>query len=425
MSGTDLTATSAAPALAWPHDRQRMWTVILRVALIVNVIGASSNFHEQILPTNLAWIQQSIGVACWIAIIIAARAARPAPVAAFGFDTWALVSFYGYVVISVLWTDLAPASTMKAVAMTITTVGAFTLASRCRLQDVIYDVNLGLLVLTIASIVVVIVAPDIGVASNWMQAGNWQGVFESKQSLGVLGGMAMFFAGYLWLTRGASWIYGLSLLCAAACAIGSESRGGGGLALLSCAIVFLAGRSRNVAKVLSFAPLLIMTVATLMIAYLYATGADAFQIGDTRVDFTERTFIWQHALAHLDEHPLFGFGLGGFWSIGDIYIAFERHHGWVLDNFHSGFVAILVELGVVGYAWFTLCTLLFAVRLTHAIANGTMERSRIVALIGFMTMGYQINVTEWMFIKSTSFIAILVLVFAFNATRGPTRGDLA
>jgi uncharacterized membrane protein len=54
-----------------------------------------------------------------------------------------------------------------------------------------------------------------------------------------------------------------------------------------------------------------------------------------------------------------------------------------------------------------------------------MERSRIVALIGFMTMGYQINVTEWMFIKSTSFIAILVLVFAFNATRGPAREELA
>jgi exopolysaccharide production protein ExoQ len=416
LSETGLTAAPGAPAWALPHDRSRMWDAILRATIIVNVIGASSNFHPDLLPTALSWIQQYVGIACWIVTIVAARAARPAPTIALGSDAWALIVFYGYAIISVLWTDMTPASTMKAVALAISTFGAYTLATRWRLQSLIDDINTGLLVLTIASIVVVITMPHIGIASGWLQVGNWQGVFESKQALGVLGGMAMFFAGYLWLTRGPSWLYALSFACAATCAIGSESRGGGALALLSCAFVFLAGRSRNIAKVLSFAPLLIMIIATLMIAYLYATGEDAFPIGDTRVDFTERTFIWQHALARIDQRPLFGYGLSGFWTIGDIYVAFERQHGWILDNYHSGFVAILTELGVVGYALFTVCTLLFGVRMATAIDRGEMERSRIVALIGFMTLAYQIDVTEWMFLKSTSFVAVLILVFAFNAT---------
>jgi exopolysaccharide production protein ExoQ len=415
LSEAGLTAAPGAHAWAQPHDRSRMWDAILRATIIFNVIGASSNFHPDLLPTALSWVQQYVGIACWIVTIIAARAARPAPSIPIGSDAWALIVFYGYAIVSVLWTDMTPASTMKAVALAISTIGAYTLATRWRLQSLIYDINIGFLVLTIASIIVVIALPDIGIASGWLQVGNWQGVFESKQSLGVLGGMAMFFSGYLWLTRGASWLFALSFLAALACTVGSESRGGGGLALLACVCVFVAGRSRNVAKLLAFAPLGIMAIASVMTFYLYATGADAFQIGDSRIDFTERTYIWQHALSYLDQRPLLGFGINGFWTNGDIYIAFERAHGWVLDNFHSGYVAILTEFGLVGYAMFGICTMLFGVRLGQAIDSGEMERSRVVALIGFMALAYQIDVTETMFMRSTSSIATLILACAFNA----------
>lgn len=411
MSGVGLTADT----LAAPRDLGRTGQAILRGTLIVNVIASTSNFHEALLPPSLSALQQYIGVLCWVVIIAAARLIRSAEAPRFGSDTWALVIFYVYAVASVLWTDMSAASVMKSAALAITSLGAFTLATRCRLQDVIYDFNLGLFVLNLASIAVVIVRPDIGIASGWSQVGNWQGVFESKQSLGVLGGMAMFFSGYLWLTRGASWLFALSFLAALACTVGSESRGGGGLALLACVCVFVAGRSRNVAKLLAFAPLGIMTIASVMTFYLYATGADAFQIGDSRIDFTERTYIWQHALSYLDQRPLLGFGINGFWTNGDIYIAFERAHGWVLDNFHSGYVAILTEFGLVGYAMFGICTMLFGVRLGQAIDSDEMERSRVVALIGFMALAYQIDVTETMFMRSTSSIATLILACAFNA----------
>jgi exopolysaccharide production protein ExoQ len=161
-----------------------------------------------------------------------------------------------------------------------------------------------------------------------------------------------------------------------------------------------------------------------MIAYLYATGEDAFDISGTRIDFTERTFIWQYALAHFDERPILGFGINGFWTNGDFYQAFERSHGWVLDDFHSGYVAILTETGLVGYAAFAVCTLLFGVRLAASIEEGTMARSRVVALIGFMTLIYMIDLTETIFLRSTSFMSTLIPAFLVNSAM-PTAGPEA
>ncbi len=419
MSDAGLTSAPAAPAWTGPRDRRALYGTMLRCALLLNVVGATSAFNSALIPSGLSSIQQYLGVICWILIIAAARGARAGVTTVFGSDTWALIVFYSFAVMSVLWTDMTMASVMKAVALTITTIGAFTLASRARLQDVIHDVNIGLLILNVASIVVVITMPTTGIAVGWGQEGSWQGIFESKQSLGVLGGMAIFFSGYLWLTRGASWLLAVSFICAVICTIGSGSRGGGAVALLSCVSVFLAGRSRNIAKLMAFAPLLIMGIGTAMISYLYVTGEDAFPFGDTRLDFTERTFIWQHALAHIDQSPLLGFGINGFWTNGDIYGAFKRDHGWVLDDFHSGFVSILTELGLIGYTIFAICTLLFALRMASAVDHGDMERSRIVALLGFVTLAYQIDVTETLFLRSTSFLATLILVFAFNATLRP------
>jgi len=397
--------------------------LILRMATVANVVVSMSNFHEALLPPSLSSLQQYAGIALWLVTIWVALGMKPVLELRVSTDAWAIVIFYGFAITSVLWSDLSISSIMKAAALFVTSTGAFMLATRLDLQDIIFDVNIGLLVLTVASIIVVVMLPDIGVSQDWSHEGNWQGVFVSKQSLGVLGGISMFFSAYLWLTRGRSWLFAVCFLLAAACAFGSESRGGGALALLACVCVFFAGRSRGVAKALAFAPFAILLVATTMIAYLYATGEDAFDISGTRIDFTERTFIWQYALAHFDERPILGFGINGFWTNGDFYRAFERSHGWVLDDFHSGYVAILTETGLVGYAAFAVCTLLFGVRLAASIEEGTMARARVVALIGFMTLIYMIDLTETIFLRSTSFMSTLIPAFLINSAMPTARPE--
>jgi len=49
-----------------------------------------------------------------------------------------------------------------------------------------------------------------------------------------------------------------------------------------------------------------------------------------------------------------GFGLNGFWTDSNIYYQYQRLHGWVLDNYHSGYIAIIVETGIIGFILFTV-----------------------------------------------------------------------
>lgn len=400
--------------LASPADAAALR--IIRWATVANVVASTSAFHESLLPPGFSPLQQYASIALWLLITVAAMFVRPRLAWRPSTDTFAVLAFYGFAVLSVLWTDLSLPSLMKAAALLITSIGAYFLASRLALEDIIAEMNKGLLVLTVASVLIVIFVPSIGVDESWSHEGNWQGVFASKQALGITGAIFMFFSAYLWLVRGGRLQFAVSFGAAAACAIGSESRGGGALALVACACVYAAGRSPHIARTLAFVPMAIAIFATGLISYLYATGADAFEVFGARIDLTERTFIWQHALAHFDERPIFGFGINGFWTSKEIYLEYLRAHGWVLDNFHSGYVAILTETGLVGYALFMLCTLLFGLRMSTSIDNRTMRRSRIVALIGFMVLIYMIDLTETIFLRSTSFTATLILVFFLNAS---------
>lgn len=389
---------------------------IIRLATVANVIATTSAFHESLVPPSLSSLPQYASIALWLTITVAALFVRPQLVLRLSTDTCLILTFYGFAVLSVLWTDLSLPSLMKAVALFITSTGAYFLASRLSVEDIIDEMNKGLLVLAVASIFLVIFVPSIGVDEAWSHEGNWQGVFASKQALGITGAIFMFFSAYLYLIRGGRWRFLISFGAAAACAFGSESRGGGALALMACACVYVAGRSPRIAKMLAFAPLGLVFFASFLISHLYSTGADAFYVFGTKIDITERTYIWQFALAHFDERPIFGFGINGFWTTKELYLEYLRSHGWVLDNFHSGYVAILTETGLVGYTLFALCTFLFGLRIAASVDNQSMKRSRIVALIGFMVLIYMIDLTETIFLRSTSFIATLILVFLFNSS---------
>ena len=75
------------------------------------------------------------------------------------------------------------------------------------------------------------------------------------------------------------------------------------------------------------------------VAYLVTTGNDSIRVFGYNVNFTERSFDWQYALSHWSERPYLGFGLNGFWTNPDIYKKYRRLHGWVLDNYHSGYIS--------------------------------------------------------------------------------------
>jgi exopolysaccharide production protein ExoQ len=390
---------------------------VMRLSIPLNVLFSTSTFNPEIWPVNQPFLQQAISLGLWVLLICASAFAKPVFLSTPGTDTIVFIAFYVYAIASVLWTDLLPDSLMKSVALAITTFGAYRLATRLGIKEIITATTQGLWFAAIASLYYVIFLPDIGLDHSYFHDGQWQGIFESKQTLGVLGAHLMFFACYRGLT-GSGWlVFFVTFLPAIACVAGSESRGGGALAVAACVALLLSKKFDRWTRVLAAAPFVMCLLAMMLIGYMYLTGYASIHFFGTEIDFTERTFIWQHALSHFGDAPLFGFGLNGFWTIQKIYDAFEQNHGWVLDNYHNGYIAILIETGLVGFSLFFLSSFLFAKRIGCLMVTGSLPRAHCAAIVGFMALSYQINFTETTFLRSTSFDAVLLVTLVFMACR--------
>jgi exopolysaccharide production protein ExoQ len=399
-------------------DVERAAKAIINWSITINVVASMGTFNAALLATELTNLQQVAALSMWAVLIYASAFVRPSLRLEFNPDMIAVVAFYVLAAISVFWTSLSPASLMKSSALVITTFGAFCLITRVDIDDIVKSTSRGLFILVAASVFCAIFAPDIGVDHSWMHNGQWQGVYESKQTLGFVGAYLMFFAGYRKMT-GQGWgTFLVTFLLASTCVVASESRGAGAVAMVAGALLFTSLRSTRCMKVYAVLPFMMCIMAGFLILYLYSTGYDAIYLFDSKLDFTERTYIWQYAISHFNDAPLLGFGINGFWTIPSIYDYFEQNHGWVLDNYHSGYIAILIETGFLGYLVFTASVFLFSDKVLYLISTRSINRCHCALIIGFAVLNFQTNFTETIFLRSTMFTSVLLLAF-FLATCRP------
>lgn len=390
-------------------DVQRAAKAVINWSITINVVTSMGTFNTALLATELTNLQQVAALSMWAVLIYASAFVRPSLRLAFNPDMIAVVAFYVLAAISVFWTSLTSAALMKSAALVITTFGAFCLITRVDIDDIVKSTCRGLFVLVAASAFCAVFVPDIGVDHSWMHNGQWQGVYESKQTLGFVGAYLMFFACYRKMT-GQGWLnFLVTFLLASTCVIASESRGAGAVALAAGALLFTSLWSTRCMKAYAVLPFVMCIMAGFLILYFYLTGYDALYLFDATIDFTERTHIWQYAISHFNDSPLLGFGINGFWTIPSIYDYFEQSHGWVLDNYHSGYIAILIETGFLGYLLFTASVFLFSDKVLYLISAQLINRSHCALIIGFVVLNFQTNFTETTFLRSTMFTSVLML----------------
>jgi O-antigen ligase len=427
MASLQTEADSGAPESAIWTTRGVGVEKVARVAIVgsvtINVVASMGTFNTALLPAELTYLQQAVAILMWGVLIYASAFVRPRLRLQFNPDLLVLVAFYAFAVVSVFWTSLNVAAIMKSLALAMTTFGAFCLITRIDMDEVVRATALGLLMLVAASAFCALAVPDIGIDHSWMHNGQWQGVYESKQTLGFVGAYLMFFACYLKM-KGQGWTAFLAMfLLASTCVLASESRGAGAVALAACALLMTSMWSVICMRLYAVLPFVMCLLAGALIFYFYATGYDAIHIGDAAIDLTERTFIWHYAISHFDDAPLLGFGINGFWTIPSIYDYFEQNHGWVLDNYHSGYIAILMETGFLGYLLFSASVLLFSNKVLHLISARAIDRSHCALIIGFIVLSFQTNFTETTFLRSTMFTSVLLVAFLFATCRPVPQTD--
>jgi O-antigen ligase len=141
--------------------------------------------------------------------------------------------------------------------------------------------------------------------------------------------------------------------------------------------------------------------------------ADKIGVLGTTINTSNRTTLWFYGLDQLGQRALLGFGIEGFWTPERIQ-AFKDIYGWVLDNFHNGYITILIGGGIVGIL-LLLLAISFIV-LLFMVSIGNLRDPYLTLAFGYTNMFLVGNLVENELGRSTSpqFIMFLIIPFALR-----------
>lgn len=332
---------------------------------------------------------------------------------------WVLLAgFLLYTSVSALWSDGGITAMIKAGLIFSALLVTICLAYEVGLAGMLRVFYNSLSIFILLSVLVVIFNPERGIQRGWGVEGDWRGIAAQKNGLGAIASL-VFVASLALpvLTRPdgryklLSWGVRLSIvLMSAICMVFSSSRGAMVISGVGVALVLAARAPRSVQRVCLIAlPVAVIPIAVYVLSTLSINGDFIHVLGVT-IDSSSRITLWLYGLTQLGGRELLGFGVDGFWTPERVQ-AFRDVHGWVLDNFHNGYVAILVEGGIVGISLLLLAVGFLLVLYLVAIGN---LRDSYVAL-GFAYAGMFLigNLTENEIGRSTALGFIMFLAISF------------
>jgi O-antigen ligase len=329
----------------------------------------------------------------------------------------------GWVVVSPLWGDYPENGVAKALAFLLSSLAAWRMASVVTAKEMLACTFYTLLALLALSLLLAVGMPEIGLLKHdWQHEGQWKGMFATKQGLGAVSAVFLVLA-FLRLSHRRNAFNLAACALGLSCLLGSGSRGGGVMAVVAVASLIVVRRSPKFTPLVTGILLLGLILGVLEIAYFSVTGDSSIQIFGSDINLTERTFIWQYAMSLWVDRPYLGFGLNGFWTSTDILSRYLNLHGWVLDNYHSGYLAIAVETGLIGLVLFSAMSFKLAPRLRFLLLHARSNRLSLEMTVGYAIMFFTINLTETYFLRSTNFMAVLFtfLIIKTLAVPEPSR----
>lgn len=391
----------------------------IRFSLPLIAFLLNGNFHPDIsLGGADSNSQLVVGLLFWLAVIASTFFLRPILEIEWSFGLYVTFAFFGVAIASGLWSDNAQGSLLKSAAQLVTLIGAWRLALTFPWEEIVAGFQRGLFAVCLLSAAAAIFIPSIGLVHDFMHEGQWCGLFSSKQTLGVCAALLLFFSTSL-LLNGAGALYSwASIALSVVCVLGAGSRGGGALAVAATSASYFMSKSKGIAHTLAFMPFVMSVAYVGIIAYMLHTQNRYIVVFGQSLDFTSRTFIWQHALRYFWDWPWLGAGVNGFWTKSVVKSLFIERYGWFLDDYHNGYLAIVMETGIVGYALFLLAYLLLAFRINSPEHRAAFSKRQTLFGLSYVCLMFTINLTETFFLRSTNTLTTqLVMVSAFVFAR--------
>ncbi|HWT51533.1 MAG TPA: O-antigen ligase [Caulobacter sp.] len=225
-----------------------------------------------------------------------------------------LIILMGIVAASITWSIQPDVSIRRGFAVACTTISGLALAARFRWVDLAKAFSITYCVLIIASYLVCIALPRIGIMTE-LFPGAWRGLWMEKNSLGglmALGCCLLCATALMDPRRVGVWLgfaalsVGLVLLSQSKTSLASLMLG-----LMALGFVWLCQRGPAYGAAATWAG---VTGFVLLAAFIVLASDVFFAILGKDATLTGRTQIWAAAMRQIEQRPWQGYGYAAVWS---------------------------------------------------------------------------------------------------------------
>jgi exopolysaccharide production protein ExoQ len=343
-------------------------------------------------------------------------------------DNFWLILVFVYMGISILWSDIPFVSFKRWFRSTGDVfLALMVLSERVPLQALESVLRRCAYVLVPFSLVLVKYFPQFGRDyGRWSGGEMWTGVTMQKNSLGALCTLSAFLliwallrewrSGKLFKMRSQAFADALVLAIAVFLlkGPGSYSATSVGILIVGIAILLLLYRREKLAQYMArHLKAFVVSIALLYLLFydsVIRIVASTFGRDET---LTGRVDIWRPLLDFASRSPLFGTGYGGFYAPGNDELQEIFSSQFILAQAHNGYLAIYVELGMVGLILLGTFILSYCSRVRREL-NHSFEWG--VFGICLLPMLLLHNYSEVGFLQSSNYfwsiMVFLVIVFS-------------
>lgn len=262
---------------------------------------------------------------------------------------------------STLWSSLPSRTLTDSITLVGSTLFGLYLATRYSLKQQLGLICWAFGIGVVLSFPFALLLPAYGKMGG-LHAGAWRGVYTHKNGLGatmVSSTMAFMVLAFQasrrqWLLQGIGW---LGVILSLVLLVLSRSTAAliNVTLIISAITVLKIVRWRYRSLIIAIMSLLLFLEITVI---LLVGNAEAIaDVLGKDLTLTGRTVLWSSVWRMIQEQPWLGYGYGAFWDVrssGSQATQIWLATGWKMNHPHNGFLALWLDVGLVGLVLFLL-----------------------------------------------------------------------
>ncbi|MBE9157554.1 O-antigen ligase family protein [Nodosilinea sp. LEGE 06152] len=334
-------------------------------------------------------------------------------------NKWVLCLVF-FISISFLWSQ-DPSTTVNVVWKELIPMFLLSLymASRFTIEQQFSLAIQALLIAFFFSILLAVAMPSIGIHQTGAYAGSLRGAFGDKNRFGATA--ATLLVTLFMLTNYAEkkqrWTFALLIFCFAILMI-SSSLTALVLSVVSLLLVSLYQKFRWIGK----KSVLLVNLSTLFsISFFYVIVSSWIEIltfFGRDPTLSARTLIWNYVITtKIPPHPYLGYGKGAFWSSERLISGFEYAAFHIPAHSHNGFLDLILEAGLIGFALFLITWFIAYIRAIRLAYN--FKKASYLWPAIFLSMMILFNLFESYLILFPNINWVLFIAIALSLSQKP------